>query len=223
VQQRSDVVLLRGAALALVIVTLGVTADSTNNQDGSLNTNTVDSTVDSNNVSEDNSTSVTNNGAGAGGNIPVTSAIAPSYITNGLESCLRGGGAGLQTGVFGITAGRYKDDHHCNRRRDAKMLMEQGMKVAAIARMCEDNKVWRAMFISGTPCPILSNGKLVAGKRSYLIMKTLPELYIPDYSKKNKEWYNSILGIGKEDDEEQDSDTDLSISDRFRSSSKPAR
>lgn len=222
-QQRSDVVLLRGAALALVIVTLGVTADSTNNQDGSLNTNTVDSTVDSNNVSEDNSTSITNNGAGAGGDIPVTSAIAPSYITNGLESCLRGGGAGLQTGVFGITAGRYKNDDHCNRRRDAKMLMEQGMKVAAIARMCEDKKVWRAMFISGTPCPILNNGKLVAGKRSYLIMKTLPELYIPDYSKKNKEWYNLILGIGKEDDEEQDSDTDLSISGRFRSSSKSAR
>ena len=86
-QQRSDVVLLRGAALALVIVNLGVTADSTNNQDGSLNTNTVDSTVDSNNVSADNSTSNTYNGAGAGGDIPVTSAIAPSYITNGLGGC----------------------------------------------------------------------------------------------------------------------------------------
>jgi hypothetical protein len=39
------------------------------------------------------------------------------------------------------------------------------------------------MFISGTPCPILSNGKLVVGKRAFLVMKTQPQIYIPDYGK----------------------------------------
>lgn len=212
---------LYGVTRVLLIVLFAslAVADSTNQQDGSLNTNTVDSTVDSNNVTEDHSISNTYNGAGSSSEMPVTSAIAPSYISNGLESCLRGAGGAIQTGIVGITTGRYKEDKHCNRRRDAKVLSEQGMKVAAIARMCEDMEVWRAMFVSGTPCPVLHNSKLVAGKRSYLIMKMQPELYIPDYSNKTKDWYNSMLGIGIENDEEDTEDSE-SVSDKFRSSLK---
>ena len=54
--------------------------DSTNNQDGSLNTNTVGSTVSSNNNSKDESVSNTYNGAGSSSSMPVGSAIAPSLI-----------------------------------------------------------------------------------------------------------------------------------------------
>lgn len=207
------------SVLSIVLFAALAVADSTNQQDGSLNTNTVDSTVDSNNVTEDHSISNTYNGAGSSSEMPVTSAIAPSYISNGIETCLRGAGGAIQTGIVGITTGRYKEDKHCNRRRDAKVLSEQGMKVAAIARMCEDIEVWRAMFVSGTPCPVLHNSKLVAGKRSYLIMKMQPELYIPDYSNKTKDWYNSMLGIGIENDEENTEDSE-SVSDKFRSSLK---
>ena len=57
--------------------------DSTNNQDGSLNTNTVGSTVSSNNNSKDESVSNTYNGAGSSSSMPVGSAIAPSYMSNG--------------------------------------------------------------------------------------------------------------------------------------------
>ena len=155
--------------------------DSTNNQDGNLNTNTVGSTVSSNNQSKDESVSNTYNGAGSSSDMPVGSAIAPSYMSNGMETCLQGSGGSIQTGIIGITKGSYQSDVDCNRRRDAKVLSDLGMKVAAIARMCEDVKVWRSLFISATPCPVLSGGRLVVGKRAFILMKMQPSLYIPDY------------------------------------------
>ena len=214
--------------------------DSNNNQDGSLNTNTVGSTVSSNNNSKDDSVTNTYNGAGSSSDMPVGSAIAPSYMSNGMETCLQGSGGSIQTGIIGVTRGSYKADVDCNRRRDAKVLSDLGMKVAAIARMCEDVKVWRSLFISATPCPIISGGRLVVGKRAFLLMKTQPSLYIPDYGDvhmrkhaiftkrpkfpkytKTQEWYNSILNIGAESaNENKDESSSESVSQQFRSSSK---
>ena len=214
--------------------------DSNNNQDGSLNTNTVGSTVSSNNNSKDDSVTNTYNGAGSSSDMPVGSAIAPSYMSNGMETCLQGSGGSIQTGIIGMTRGSYKADVDCNRRRDAKVLSDLGMKVAAIARMCEDVKVWRSLFISATPCPIISGGRLVVGKRAFLLMKTQPSLYIPDYGDvhmrkhaiftkrpkfpkytKTQEWYNSILNIGAESaNENKDESSSESVSQQFRSSSK---
>ena len=63
-----------------------IMADSNNTQEGSLNTNTVGSTVSSNNQSEDKSVSNTYNGAGSSSDMPVGSAIAPTYMSNGTFS-----------------------------------------------------------------------------------------------------------------------------------------
>ena len=117
--------------------------------------------------------------------------------------------------VVGWSEGKYKIDENCNRRRDAKVLSDLGMKVAAVARMCEAVDVWKSMFMSGTPCPILSNGKLVVGKRAMLVMKRQPEIYIPDYNKDTQDWYNTILNIGGEDTDEEDDI--ISVSAKFRS------
>jgi len=186
-------------------------------QEGSLNTNNVESTVNSNNETSDTSTSNTYNGAGSSSEIPVGSAISPSYMSSGMDTCLKGEGGSLQTVGVGFSSGGYEVDENCDRRRDAKLLSDLGMKVAAVARMCQSTDVWRSMFQSGTPCPILSNGKLVVGKRAFLVMKTQPELYIPDY-KKRKEYYQTILKMGETD--EEDNDDTISISAKFRSSIK---
>lgn len=203
-------------------------AETNNQQEGSLNTSNNNSTVSSNNVTTDDSVSNTYNGAGASSKIPVGSAIAPSYMSNGPENCLQGSGGSIQTGMLGISRGAHVEDKDCNRRRDSKVLNDLGMKVAAIAMMCQDEQVWRSMFVSGTPCPLLQNGKLIVGKRAFLLMKTQPELYIPDYGPVGKrptatqEWYNKILRIGETADE-QDTEDLGSISDRFRSTSGSAR
>ena len=189
-----------------------------NNQEGSLNTyHGENSVANSNNSTKDESVSNTYNGAGSSSEIPVGSAISPSYMSNGMDTCLKGTGGSLQTVGVGFSSGGYNVDPECNRRRDAKVLSDLNMKVAAVARMCQSVDVWKSMFISGTPCPILSNGKLIVGKRAFLMMKQSPNTYIPDYSKKTKEWYNTILKIGESDvDEEEDNFT--SISAKYRSS-----
>ena len=214
--------------------------DSNNTQEGSLNTNTVGSTVSSNNSTDDRSVSNTYNGAGSSSDMPVGSAIAPTYMSTGIETCLQGQGSSLQTGIVGFTRGNYAADEDCNRRRDSKMLSDLGMKVAAISRMCESLDVWRSMFLSGTPCPMLNNGKLIVGKRAFLLMKRQPETYIPDYGRvkmlrrwdhdkdewimipkynKHQAWYNNLLANG-DTDESQNADSGESVSARYRSSLK---
>lgn len=190
-----------------------------NTQEGSLNTyHGENSTTNSNNSTKDDSVSNTYNGAGSSSEIPVGSAISPSYMSSGMDTCLKGSGGSLQTVGVGFSSGSYEVDPNCDRRRDAKLLSDLGMKVAAVARMCEATEVWRSMFLSGTPCPLLLNGKLVVGKRAVLAMKRQPEIYIPDYNKDTKEWYNIILNIGEEDTDEEDTTT--SIIAKFRTTSK---
>ena len=204
--------------LFLLLFSAAVSAD--NSQEGSLNTFHGDgSTTNSNNTTEDKSVSNTYNGAGSSSEMPVGSAITPSYMSNGMDTCLKGTGGSLQTVGVGISSGSYEVDPNCDRRRDAKLLSDLGMKVAAVSRMCDSLEVWRAMFVSGTPCPILQNSRLVAGKRAYLAMKMNPEIYIPDYNKKTKEWYDSILNIGETINEEHAEDAP-SVSTMFRSSIK---
>ena len=188
-----------------------------NEQTGDLNTSNINSTVSSNNPS----TSTTNNynGAGAASNVtPPPTAVSPSAPSGGSESCLIGRGMGVQVNVLGLSLGGYKQDKECNRRRDAKALKEQGMSIASVARLCQSLETWKAMFASATPCPISVNGKLVVGRAATLLMKRDPLTFIPDY-KDRQEYYDKILRIGESDDEE-DSDSSLSISERFRSSSR---
>lgn len=195
---------------ALLWLLLPLYAIAGNEQNGDLNSNTQNSTVNSNNTTN----SKTYNGAGSSG-MPVTSAISPSLMSSGNDSCLRSEVNGLQLSIVGFSTGQYLQDPECNRRKDAKTLRELGMSVASVALMCQKNDIWKSMFISGTPCPLLVNGKLVVGKNAYLVMRRNPELYIPDY-KMYEMYYNISLGIGSEVSDEEAST--LSISERYRTS-----
>ena len=177
-----------------------------NEQNGDLNSNTQNS--------NNNNRSTTNIGAGAGAPTPVNTAVAPSLLSSGSDTCLQSKSAGLQIIDIGIAGGAYKQDEECNRRRDAKVFKDLGMTVAAVSRMCQNNDNWRAMFASGTPCPILVRGRMVFGKNAVLVMKTNPDVYIPDY-RKRPNFYNTILGIGVTNESEEDTDS-ISISERFR-------
>jgi hypothetical protein len=50
-----------------------------------------------------------------------------------------------------------------------------GMKVAAVATMCQDRRIWDAMMAAGTPCPI--EGKI--GDQAKELWEKNPHL-IPD-------------------------------------------
>ena len=184
-----------------------------NSQEGDLNSNTQ---VGGNNTSSSYNTNNTYNGAGSSG-MPVNTAISPSLMSNGSESCLQSTTGGLQLIGVGVSSGRYTQDIECNRRRDAITLSNMGMKVAAVSLMCQNPNVWRAMFMSATPCPIVKSGKLVVGKNALLEIKQNPELHIADYSD-NKNLYDSLLGVGT--NESTEVENTISVSDRFRTSTQ---
>lgn len=197
--------------LLLLLLSVPVFA-SDSQQNGDLNNNTQDSTVNSHNNTT--STTTQNIGAGSGKPSPVTTAISPSLMSSGQDTCLRSASGGLQVDVLGLSGGRYVQDVECNRRKDAKVLKDLGMSIASVSLMCQNSAVWTAMFIAGTPCPILVNGRMVFGKNAFIAMKNNPKLFIPDYTER-EEHYNQLLGIGVELDEEDTGDN-LSISERFR-------
>jgi len=182
-----------------------------NTQEGDLNSNTQ---VNGDNVDGSYNTNKTYNGAGSSG-MPVSTAISPSLMSNGTESCLQSVTGGLQLIGVGVSSGKYTQDNECNRRRDAITLSNMGMKVAAVSLMCQNPNVWRAMFMSATPCPITRGGKLIVGKNALLEIKRNPELHIADYSD-NKELYDNLLGVDTDDTTEVERIT--SVSDRFRTS-----
>jgi len=188
-----------------------VPADNT--QEGDLNSNTQ---VGGNNVEGSYNSSKTYNGAGSSG-MPVNTAISPSLMSSGTESCLQSVTGGVQLVGLGLSSGKYMQDTECNRRRDSITLSNMGMKVAAVSLMCQNPNVWRAMFMSATPCPIIKNGKLVVGRSALLEIKQNPELHIVDYSE-SKDYYDNILGVGSNDTTEVEST--VSVSDRFRSSTR---
>ena len=49
-------------------------------------------------------------------------------------------------------------DMNCERIKLSKNLYDMGMKVAAVATLCQDERVFAAMLAAGTPCPV--DGKI---------------------------------------------------------------
>ena len=187
------------------------------NEQGSLNNyHGENSTANSNNTTTDTSSTTENtyNGAGAASEIPVGSAISPTFMSNGSDTCLKGTAGSVQTVAIGFSSGGYTLDVDCTRLKYSRMLSSLGLKVAAVSMLCQSEEVYKSMLLAGSPCPFINNGRLVAGKRGLMLIKQNPELYIPDY-RKNRKYYNGILQIGKvSEDVEEDS---ISISDKFRS------
>ena len=197
----------------IAILCLFASVAFANQQEGSLNTYNGDSSTVSSNNSDDSTTN-NYNGAGSSSEIPVGSAITPSYMSNGMDTCLKGTAGSVQTVAVGFSSGGYELDVDCTRLKYSRMLSTLGLKVAAVSMLCQSTEVFKSMLLAGSPCPFISNGRLVAGKRGLMLIKQNPELYIPDY-KKNRKYYNGILQIGEvSEDVEEDS---MSISDKFRS------
>jgi hypothetical protein len=93
-------------------------------------------------------------------NSPPPSAIAPSVNSMNNDLCTVGVSGAAQTQIFGVAIGTTHRDENCERLKLAKNLYDMGMKVAAVAALCQDERVFVAMSNAGTPCPI--NGKIGA-------------------------------------------------------------
>ena len=83
---------------------------------------------------------------------------APSYNSMTQDVCAVGASAGLQTFGIGVSGGKHFIDKNCERLKLARILNDFGMKVAAVAMLCQDERVFESMIQAGTPCPI--DGKI---------------------------------------------------------------
>jgi len=92
---------------------------------------------------------------------PPPSAIAPQLGANSnSDLCTIGVAGAVQTQILGISAGTTFTEENCLRLKNAKTLYDMGMKVAAVSVMCQDENVFDAMMMAGTPCPY--DGKIGA-------------------------------------------------------------
>ena len=85
---------------------------------------------------------------------PPPTAVAPAMMSGGnSDLCTTGTSGAVQTQILGVSSGGTVRDLNCERLKNAKTLYDMGMKVAAVATLCQDRRVFDAMWHAGTPCP----------------------------------------------------------------------
>jgi len=109
-------------------------------------------------------------------NQPVGGAKAPSISVSNSDVCVSGVSGGVQSNIVGLSFGTTVIDANCERLKLSRELRKGGMKVASIALLCQDPRVFQAMIMSGTPCP--AKGKIGNDAAGY--WNSYPELR-PDF------------------------------------------
>ena len=102
--------------------------------------------------SESSSTTTNNSTSNIKSAPPTASAPPVSSMTQ--DVCAVGVSAGIQTFGIGLSGGKHVIDKNCERLKLARILNDFGMKVAAVAILCQDERVFESMIQAGTPCPI---------------------------------------------------------------------
>ena len=108
-----------------------------------------------------------------------STAVSPSVIINNNDVCKTGISGAAQSAWFGVSFGKTIEDLNCERLKLARSLYGMGMKVASVSLLCQDTRVFQAMWMAGTPCPI--DGKI--GQAARVIWDKEPYRR-PDY----QEW-----------------------------------
>jgi len=86
--------------------------------------------------------------------MPVPSAMAPSMSAFSQDVCAVPISAAGNLGFISLSGGTVLLDENCVKIKLAKTLNDLGLKVAAVSVLCQDPKVWDAMEMSGSPCPM---------------------------------------------------------------------
>ena len=115
-------------------------------------------------------------------NTPPT-ANAPVVPNSNSDICKVGIGGAVQNKVLGIATGVLVDDELCQLLKLSRSQFAYGMKVSAVALLCQDPRVWTSMQDAGTPCPV--NGLI--GQEAADFWAEHPHL-IPDGSRYKAEY-----------------------------------
>ena len=122
-------------------------------------------------------------------------AISPNINTANSDLCTVGVSGAVQTQILGISAGSTVRDMNCERLKLSKTLYDMGMKVAAVSNLCQDERVFSAMEMAGTPCPFM--GKI--GDEAAQLWETYPELRperMKEEEQRNDKLQGAAMGAG---------------------------
>jgi hypothetical protein len=128
---------------------------------------------------------------------PPPTAVAPAMMSGGnSDLCTVGTSGAVQTQILGVASGGTVRDLNCERLKNAKVLYDMGMKVAAVATLCQDRRVFDAMWNAGTPCPFEG----MIGDRAKLAWETFPDKVPPHEKVKGDDFYKktgfgALLGL----------------------------
>jgi hypothetical protein len=133
-----------------------VTDSTSNSTSNNTNTNTNSNTNYNHNTGDVTNRNITDSTQTI--KSPPPTAVAPAVTTINNDVCAVVASGAVQTQIFGISMGGTFRDMNCERIKLSKNLYDMGMKVAAVATLCQDERVFAAMLAAGTPCPV--DGKI---------------------------------------------------------------
>ena len=119
-------------------------------------------------------------------NTPPT-ANAPVVPNSNSDICKVGIGGAVQNNILGIATGVLIDDELCQLLKLSRSQYAFGMKVSAVAILCQDPRVWTSMQDAGTPCPV--NGLIGAEAAAY--WQDNPHL-IPEGSRYREDYIQQV-------------------------------
>ena len=173
--------------ITIIVISKPAIADSANDENTQTNTSgsntnitggyesTTTTTYEDGATNTTTSTSTTTSSS-TGSDIPVNSANSPSYSAMSQDVCSMGVSGSVSTLGFGASVGKHIRDLNSERIKLSKVLYDYGMKVAAVSILCQDERVFEAMQMAGTPCPF--EGKI--GKEA-MAQWNKYEVERPDY------------------------------------------
>ena len=180
--------------MQIVLTFSTVRATDTNTQSNQSGSNTnitggyTSTTSNTYSGGQTNTTTNTTTSTSNGSDIPVNSANAPSYSAMSQDVCSMGVSGSVSTGVFGLSGGKHVRDLNCERIKLSKVLYDYGMKIAAVSLLCQDERVFEAMLMAGTPCPF--EGKIgpeaIAQWNKYDVERPDYETYIQKLEQRSR-------------------------------------
>ena len=159
--------------LTLIFSTVNAFATTQHNVSGANSSTSITGGYESATTYQSGSSSNSTTNSTSTSNIRSAPMTANSPGMNTSNNCAMALSGGLQTFSIGVSGGKSYIDKTCELIALSRTLQSFGMKVAAIALLCQDERVFKAMsFASGTPCPIEGKigdeaKKLLAEKYNY--------------------------------------------------------
>ena len=176
-----------GWAVFIVIIFLMAKEAYAEGCDSTTNSNCIETNSNTASTVDSNLTSTTTVKS------PPPSAMSPTINNSNSDLCTVGVSGAVQTQILGISAGMTTRDMNCERLKNAKVLYDMGMKVAAVSVLCMDKRVFESMLNAGTPCPF--DG--LVGQPAKDAWKNNPHLMPGAKTGKKEEWDDDTKSTAK--------------------------